>query len=504
VTQVERPPDSVSRQAAAGVSWIIAWRLVSRNLGLLSTLILVHLLQPTDFGLVTLAAGFINSVDALSAIGIQDALVREPNPDRAMYDTGFSLSILRGALTALLVAAIALPVGSFFKDFRLSVVMVALAAGTLISSFENIGIVDFRRDMAFRKEFDMQVWPRVAGIVTTITAASIWNSYWALVVGILVNRISRLAQSYLMSPYRSQLTLRAWRQLIGFSLWSWVQTILWQVRERSDSIVVGRYLDAAQVGVFSVGFELGFLAASELVEPLGRALFSGFALQHNADQPFGNMFLGAMGLGFLLLLPAGLGISMIADPLVRVTLGMKWLAAVPVVEILAVASAGSIFTTTCATMLNATGRPRTTAYFSTVSTATRIALLLILVPLFGLAGAADAVAVSVAIDVVTFLWVALPLVGVSLSQLIGRLIRPTIAAAAMVLLLWWLQMAWTPSQAQDTCGLITEVVTRSAIGAVCYAAVLGLAWVVVGQPEEAEHYALTTLYKLWVRWVLRK
>ena len=43
--------------------------------GLVSTLVLVRLLQPADFGLVALATGFINSVDALSAIGVQDALV---------------------------------------------------------------------------------------------------------------------------------------------------------------------------------------------------------------------------------------------------------------------------------------------------------------------------------------------------------------------------------------------------------------------------------------------
>lgn len=484
--------------------WVIAWRMATRNLGLLSTLVLVHLLQPTDFGLVALAAGFINSVDALSAIGVQDALVRAPDPDRAMYDTGFSLGILRGLLTALLVAAIAWPVGSFFNDFRLSVVMVALAIGTLISSFENIGIVDFRRAVAFRKEFEMQVWSRVTGIATTIAVASIWHSYWALVAGILVTRVTRLAQSFLLSPYRPQLTLRAWRQLIGFSLWSWAQTILWQVRERADSIVVGRFLDAAQVGIFSVGFELGFLASSEIVEPLGRALFSGFALQHNTDQPLSNMFLGAVGLGFLLLVPAGLGISMIADPLVRVTLGMQWIAVVPVVEILAVASASTIFTVTCATVLNAIGRPRATVYVSVVSTVVRIALLLILVPVFGLAGAAEAVAASVAIDVVAFLWVALPRIGVSLSRLIGRVVRPAIAATAMIIVLWWLQMAWTPSHAQDAYGLINDVVARSAVGAVCYAAALGLAWVVVGRPDGAEHYALTTLHRLWVRWVLRK
>src|SRR6185312_7861022 len=251
MTKEPTPADSISRRAAIGAGWIIAWRVATRNLGLLSTLILVRLLAPTDFGLVALATGFISSVDALSAIGVQDALVRDPSADRDMYDTGFCLAILRGVLTALIVTAIAWPVGNFFSDPRLTVVMLALAVGTLISAFENIGIVDFRRDLAFRKEFDMQFRSRIVGVVTTIATAAIWHSYWALIAGILANRIARLAQSYSLSPYRPGLTLRAWRRIIGFSLWAWAQTMLYQARDRSDSIAVGRFMGAADVGAFS-------------------------------------------------------------------------------------------------------------------------------------------------------------------------------------------------------------------------------------------------------------
>ena len=190
---------SVSARAAAGAGWIIAWRVVTRNIGLLSTLILVRLLQPADFGLVALATGFISSVDALSAIGVQDALVRAPVLDRDMYDTGFSLSILRGMLTALLIAVIAWPVGNFFDDARLAVVMLALSVGSLISAFENIGIIDFRRDLTFRMEFNMQLWSRIVAAAATIIVALVWHCYWALVAGILAYRVVRLLQSYLMS-----------------------------------------------------------------------------------------------------------------------------------------------------------------------------------------------------------------------------------------------------------------------------------------------------------------
>ena len=57
-----------------------------------------------------------------------DPLVRAPVLTRDTYDTGFSLNLMRGLLTALLVAAIAWPIANFFNDPRLSVVMLALSA----------------------------------------------------------------------------------------------------------------------------------------------------------------------------------------------------------------------------------------------------------------------------------------------------------------------------------------------------------------------------------------
>jgi lipopolysaccharide exporter len=497
MTDVAAP--SLSQRAAMGAGWIIAWRLATRNIGLLSTLVLVRLLAPTDFGLVALATGFINSVDALSAIGVQEALVRAPDVDRDMYDAGFALSVLRGLLTALLVAAISLPAGGFFDDPRLTIVMLALAAGTLVSAFENIGIVDFRRTLAFRKEFEMQVWSRVLGTLCTIAVAAVWHTYWALVAGILAYRLARLGQSYMISAYRPRFTLHAWRRILGFSLWTWGQTLLYQVRDRSDSIVIGHVLGTAPVGLFSVGLELGLLPVTELVEPLGRALFSGFASLQQSSKDLAAMFRGAVGLGFMLVLPAGIGISMVADPMVRLCLGEHWAAAVPVVQIVAICGTTGIFTQCCANLLNAVGRPHVTFYTGMTSTAVKLVALVILVPVLGVRGAAAALVVASAADLALLLWVTLPGVRISVCQLAGVAARPSVAAGAMVLALWYMGMAWTVCEGNTVAEVALDAVRRCALGAVCYGLALAGLWLISGRPDGAERFALRLTATLWKR-----
>jgi O-antigen/teichoic acid export membrane protein len=482
-----------------GAGWVVAWRLATRNLGLLSTLVLVRLLQPSDFGLVALATGFIDAVDALSDICVQDALVRAPVIDRDLYDTGFGLSVLRGLLTAALIAALAWPIGDFFADGRLAVVMLALSAGTVMSAFENIGIVDFRRDLAFRKEFDMQLRSRIASVAITIAVAVVWPSYWALVVGILVNRTARLVQSYIMSPYRPRIALRAWRRIIGFSLWIWAQTMLNQVRDRSSSVVIGRLVGATQVGTFAVGFELGTLANTEIIEPMNRALFPGFASLHASDKGLGSMFLNAIGLGLLLILPAGMGISMIADPLVRLILGAKWVAAVPVVQITAVAVGMTMLTSASVTLLNVVGRLGDVFYVMVASTGVRVVLLLALVPGFGLPGAAAAIIAGTLVDLVLLLRITLPHIDVSIWRLGSCMLRPAIATLAMVLLLWQLGMAWTPGAGQNPVQIGLDIGIRAGLGAICYGIVLVAAWMVAGRPDGAERHVLAMIHGAWER-----
>ena len=321
---------SVSQRTAAGAGWIIAWRVATRNIRLVRrTLILVRLLQPADFGLVALATGIISSVDAISAIGVQDALVRAPDLDAARCaSTGFGLSIVRGILTALLIAVIAWPLAGFIGDGRLTIVMLALSAGSVISAFENIGIIDFRRDVAFRKEFDMQLWSRVVSAAATILR----RGDLAFLLG-ADRRDPHLPPSP-AAPELHHVALPAARHIRLVAADHRVLAL--ELGEHDpgtdskaffESMVIGRLLGTMQVGVFSVGLELGSLPTTEVVEPLGRALFPGFASLHNASQGLAKMFLGAVGMGLMLVLPAGIGISMVADPMVRLCLGRRWLMA---------------------------------------------------------------------------------------------------------------------------------------------------------------------------------
>jgi O-antigen/teichoic acid export membrane protein len=434
----------------------------------------------------------------LSAIGVQDALVREASPSRDMYDTAFNLNVLRGLVTAAIIAVLAWPIADFFADPRLVSVMLALALMMLIGAFGNIGLVDLRRDFRFQKEFTLSVTTRTISVAATIILAFLLRDYWALVIGLLAGRVTWVLFSYTILPFWPRMSMRSWRHLIGFSFWSWMGTMLSQVKERGDSIIIGRMLGTAQFGVFAIGSEFGALPVTEVIEPLGRALFSGFALLHRSDGSPKRLYLGAIASSVILVLPAGIGISMVADPMVRVVLGEQWITAVPVIQVIATACPISVFSIVSGTFLIAGGRPRAAFFLSSVAVSTRIPLMIAMIYLWGLQGAAIGFAVALVIDQGVFLWHTMRQLGITVADLLSSIWRPVAASVVMVGCLDQFRMAWTRAGARPGWTGTEDLIARCAIGAAAYMLALILAWQLSGRPNGVER-ELLTIVRGWLK-----
>ncbi len=486
---------SVLERTATGVGWILGWRMATRVLGLLSTMILVRLLLPADFGLVALGTTFIIAVDTLSALGVEEALVREHAPTPAMYDTAFTLNVLRSLATAMLIAAAAIPASRFFAEARLADILWALAAGTVISGLGNIGAVDFRRDMAFEKEFLLQILPRVVSIIVTIATALTWHSYWALVSGILTGRTLRTLLSYRMHRWRPRFTLAAWRELIGFSLWTWAGSLAQLVRDRMDTFVVSRIMGPEALGVYAIGEEIASLPTGEVVLPVGRACFSGFAAARSAGHDMSDTFMRPVATAFLVTLPAGLGISLVADPLVRLFVGEKWIAAIPIIQLLGVMGALSVFGIIATTLLTAHAVMREQFVVMVSCLALRLVLLIPLVDHFGALGAAAGNFSAMLCEHSLFLVLAFRRFDLRAADLLRRVWRTLAAALIMAVVLVATGLGWT--HVTGDAGLVLRsIVAAVAMGAGTYALALLVLWHLAGRPRGAEADMLVFAHRL--------
>ena len=471
--------NSILEKTARGAGWVVAWRMLTRTLGLLSTLILVRLLAPADFGLIALASSFSVSIEAFSWIGIEEGIIRHKEPTPELMDTAFTLSVLRGLVVFLIVAAVAVPAAGFFGDPRLAGVLMALGATVLIENFINVGTIEFRRDFEFRREFQLYLLPRVLSIVVAIGAALVLHTYWALIAGIVSNQLLRVAFSYVLHPYRPRFRLSAWRQIAGYSVWNSVIAGAGALRDRVDTMMVGRAMSSASVGFYALGYEIAGLPVTELISPLTRAAFAGFAAAWREEEAAGETWLRLVSTMALLTFPAGVGMSAVAQPLIMLAFGPGWEQAVPVMQVLGIPLCLTVFGMVGQTLFLAQGHMRTSLAITIGATLLRLGLLAVLIPPLGLFGAALAAGAGIAVEqTLSAVW-AMRRLGLPLWRLGPLMWRCVVATAAMAAVLAASRLGWRSMSVLAMAGTIV-------LGAAVYAGVLLASWLVAGRPAGAE------------------
>jgi O-antigen/teichoic acid export membrane protein len=257
-------------------------------------------------------------------------------------------------------------------------------------------------------------------------------------------------------------------------------------------VVIGRLFGAALVGVYSVGWEIGTLTSTELVEPLTAALFAGFSEAKRIGTNVSEAFFKAISATFLLTLPMGVGMSLLADPVIHLAFGSRWVAAVPLVQVFALVCTLKVIAYFSAVLLNSQGLIYIQFRISCVSTVVRIVLLLLLVGPFGLMGAAMAVCGCIAVEEVLFLIYTFRRFNLRALDLVRGTWRCVLATVVMAGVVYWQGIGW--AAVDDSAGAeVRALVVGTLTGAATYTVVLLLAWWSAGRPRGAETVFLGVL-----------
>lgn len=470
---------------------MLLFKFVERSLGFASTLILARLLVPADFGLVAMGTSLLVMLEYFAGFGMDLALIRHPAPERRHYDTAWTLNAALSALIAVLMMLAAYPLAIFYRQPQLTLIVLALSAAALAQGLENIGTVQFRKELNFPREFRFQITRKIVAFSITVPVALLFRTYWALVAGLVAGRFAALLLSYLWHPYRPRFSMEARSELLGFSKWLALSNAFHVMRERVSDLVIGRLAGPGPLGLYSLGYEVANLPTSELVLPINRATIPGYSLLTGDVARLRAGFLNVIGMIALLVIPAGLGIAATALPATQVLLGKAWLGAVPLIEILAFYGIVTALQANCFPIYIATGRPDLQTRLNGFYLIVLIPSMILLTKAYGLPGAAiSSVATASLMLPINFTLVLRSVQG-SWKQVAAIVWRPLAAATIMaVSVRSWLGV--TDGEVPTWVQLRT-LIAAILLGTIIYAALLLLLWWLSGRPGGAERFVAERL-----------
>lgn len=463
------------------------WSL--RLVGLFSVFILARLLTPQDFGIVGLATATVALVELFSVIGLRQALLRLETPERSHLDTAWTLQLIIFSGLAMVLLGLAPIAAWFYSEPLLGPVIAVLASRFLFLAIVNVGIVDFDRNLDFGGDMRMRLGARLAAFVFTVAFAVLLQSYWALVIGLVLSSAFFAAASYICHPYRPGLSLARRRELLGVSWWMFLTYCGQMIHFQFERLVIGRFASMNLVGFYAVSQDLASMFTQEISTALNRITFVTTA---HSERPLSESAgrIGTMlGAYAMIAAPLGLGLAATSDAAVAVLLGPQWAGAAPLLELIAVASAFHAVFKVITTSFQAGGREKLAAGITGAGLGALALAVGLVVAWRGGAMAIATAALVVAAAMLVAGVIALAAVARASSlSFAAHIARPFLAAGLMLVAV----RALEPSTGIPFADLAIEVI----LGAAVFAVTLGVIWIAAGRPAGAEAESLRLIAKL--------
>lgn len=482
------PPTRPARGIASAGAWSVGGKLVSRLFDLATLVILTAILTPADFGLVAKAMAVVMLVEMVTLLPIETPILRVKSPGRSLYDTAFTITLIRALLIGGLLVALSGPIAVYFKDPRLTTLICVLALAPALRGCLSPKMAELTRVYDMRFEAAMDIASKVASLIVVTAVALATGSYWAIAVGTIVTTLVLNVMSYVFAPYRPRLTLTDWPAFRDIATWvtlsQSIQAMSWQL----DNFILGRMLGNDAFGRYAIARQLSDIPYQAIAMPLTRPMVASFsaAAEDTARQRqlwlrFSNGMLFAVG-------PIFVSLAALAPDVVFVLLGTGWDGAGLLLAGLAVTSLAAL----PAVPLN----PFAAASFRTRLIALRILVQFLLsIPLLILgAYLAGALGVIVAKGLVNLAMLAFVItvlrdrIGLPVGQQIRAYWRSVLSLAFLGVLLYAVGGAF--AEMSDGNRLLTAlrllVIALPCIGAYLVLCI-GL-WRFTGQPEGAEEF----------------
>ncbi len=484
---------SLARKVAIGSAFMVALRLSTRLIGVASMLILVNLLMPEDFGLVSMAYVSISVLQTLTNMALSLPIIQLDEPQRRHYDSAWTLSIIRGLTLSVILVTCASTVAWLMKEPRVETLIYALAVVTMIQGFNNIGFARYQREMRFDKLLYFQIVGKIVAFCTQIPLALIFQNYWALIAGLIAGQVATMIWSYIYHPYRPRLSLAAARELLGMTKWMMASNILWVIDSYAPVVLIGRFGGPVQVGLFQVSQTIGGLPASDIAAPIRDPIFAGMVNTQSDLGALRRHFLGSIGVALAVVLPLSMGIFLMADWIAEIALGDGWEGAGTIMQFCALYLFVDALVYQAHNVFVAVHRTKLFARLFAVSVTLRTIAILIGAYYDGASGAAAGLLMTSIVSVLYWYRFMMPLIELPFSDIVSTTWRSVTAGMIMIASVSVLWAVWPLQQGFGP--LLLQGLAVMAAGAIVHIGSQLALWWASGMPEGAETAVLSTVRK---------
>lgn len=346
------------KRIAFGVATLSAARVVQLASSFVAIPFLARMLTPVDFGLAALALSMVMFFTMIGDAGLGRSLVRVDASDTEAWSSAFWASVLLMTALSGLFFLISWPAAAFFNEPRLVPIMMVLSLAPLLMGLAEIPAASLLQKEKFQWLAGAEFAAAIAGIVVALVIAFQGGGAWALVWQHLTQRIVKGVVVQLASRLYPRLVLNVgklkehMRFMLDTAAWSMTMF----VNRQADTLVVGKFLGAATLGLYNVAVRIMQLPVSILGGSLHSAVYPRFVQLREDNKALRELVLFTTMAQAVFVFPPIAAVAAASHAFFTLLLSERWQASGEIFTLLAGAGAIQTIVAINGSLLQAIGR----------------------------------------------------------------------------------------------------------------------------------------------------
>jgi PST family polysaccharide transporter len=350
---------ALGTKALRGSLWNLVAFGMNKGAVLVTTVVVTRLLTTEEMGVWSLALVVLSYVDLFNEFGLGTAVIHHRDRSYRPADVAFGLSIVIGAVFSVVGFITAPLVAELLGAEELTGVLRLLSVVYVLASFYQVQHGLLARELQFQRRVGPEMARSITKAVVAIwLAAEGFGAYslaWAQIAATIVGVVGY----WIVTPWRPRpvFDFRLGRSLLGYGGQIVLIGLMGQAAQNVDYIFISREIGTAAVGIYTVAFRLPELAVLAVPLVVGQALISAYVRLRDQPEALAEALARTMRSVATVTVPIGVGLALVAYPLIEVLFGSRWAEAAPLLQVLAPATVLMALAFPVGDLLKAIGRP---------------------------------------------------------------------------------------------------------------------------------------------------
>lgn len=321
-----------------GLLFSMLGKYMLRVINLLSTIIIVRLLTPTEIGVFAIASSFVMVLTEVKLLGANAYLVRAEVLDDEKIRKAYGMTILMcwGIAASLILGSGSL--ATFFKHADIQQVFIILALSFLVAPYISVPDAILTRSYRFKEISIIELSAALLQVGITLLLVYKGFSFYALAWGQFSGMLCRFALSLYFTRetkiYRPKFS--GIGEIAKLGVFTSASNIMRRIHYSAADLVIGRLGTPAEVAVFSRGMGFIDFISQIVLDGVGSVAQPYMSELKRRGSDIAAAYIKTTTLLCSLVWPILAVAGFAALPAIRLLFGDQWDASAPIAAVLSV------------------------------------------------------------------------------------------------------------------------------------------------------------------------